>query len=183
VSGFTVPRLSALVARLATHDQPGSLRGPADDPAVLVLDSTAIVEPAPAGSTDRRAFLARASMLSLAIPGVGAERAGTAAADEEVFGRCAPAPSPLSAYDQLVWPALTRETSTWKSVALNGRRRQDMNAPFRVNVGDRVRFRVVSANGRTMFDLVCDVAGEFPFVNLGFGQGQPGAIGMLVVEP
>ncbi len=70
-----------------------------------------------------------------------------------------------------------------KSVAFNGRPRQYSDAPIRVTVGDRVRFRVVSASGRTMFDLVCDVAGKFPFVNLGFGQGQQGAIGMLVVEP
>jgi nitrite reductase (NO-forming) len=32
------------------------------------------------------------------------------------------------------------------------------------------------------FELVCDIAGEFPFVNHGFGHGQKGAIGVLVVE-
>jgi len=32
------------------------------------------------------------------------------------------------------------------------------------------------------FELLCDVAGEFPFVNHGFGHGQKGAIGFLVVE-
>ena len=32
-------------------------------------------------------------------------------------------------------------------------------------------------------DLLCDVAGEFPFVNHGFGHGQKCSIGFLVVEP
>lgn len=36
--------------------------------------------------------------------------------------------------------------------------------------------------GGMCFELVCDVAGEFPFVNHGFGHGQKGAIGFLVVE-
>ena len=40
----------------------------------------------------------------------------------------------------------------------------------------------VPAGGGMVFDLVCDVAGEFPFVNHGFGHGQKGAIGILVVE-
>jgi nitrite reductase (NO-forming) len=40
----------------------------------------------------------------------------------------------------------------------------------------------VPAGGGMVFDLVCDVAGEFPFVNHGFGHGQKGAIGMLLVE-
>ncbi|WP_373061639.1 hypothetical protein [Gemmatimonas sp.] len=105
------------------------------------------------------------------------------AADEAVFGRYAPARPPLAADNRLAWHDLTREGSVPKSVAFNGRPRQYSDAPIRVTVGDRVRFRVVSASGRTMFDLVCDVAGKFPFVNLGFGQGQQGAIGMLVVEP
>ena len=63
-------------------------------------------------------------------------------------------------------------------------------------VGDHVRIWVVSAGltlfaepslrlqagaGR-VFELVCDVAGNFPFVNHGFGRGQKGAIGILVVE-
>ena len=39
-----------------------------------------------------------------------------------------------------------------------------------------------AAGGGMVFDLVCDVAGEFPFVNHGFGHGQKGAIGILVVE-
>ena len=39
------------------------------------------------------------------------------------------------------------------------------------------------AGGGTVFELVCDVPGEFPFVNHGFGHGQKGAIGILVVEP
>ena len=37
--------------------------------------------------------------------------------------------------------------------------------------------------GGMVYELVCDVAGEFPFVNHGFGHGQKGAIGILVVEP
>lgn len=34
----------------------------------------------------------------------------------------------------------------------------------------------------TCFELVCDVPGEFPFVNHGFGHGQKGSIGILAVE-
>jgi len=41
----------------------------------------------------------------------------------------------------------------------------------------------VPAGGGMCFELLCDVAGEFPFVNHGFGHGQKGAIGFLVVEP
>jgi nitrite reductase (NO-forming) len=41
----------------------------------------------------------------------------------------------------------------------------------------------VPAGGGLCFELVCDVAGEFPFVNHGFGHGQIGGIGFLVVEP
>ncbi len=41
----------------------------------------------------------------------------------------------------------------------------------------------VPAGGGMCFELVCDVPGEFPFVNHGFGHGQKGAIGILVVEP
>ena len=40
----------------------------------------------------------------------------------------------------------------------------------------------VPAGGGMVFELVCDIAGEFPFVNHGFGHGQKGAIGLLVVE-
>ena len=40
----------------------------------------------------------------------------------------------------------------------------------------------VPPGGGTVFELVCDVSGEFPFVNHGFGHGQKGAIGILVVE-
>jgi nitrite reductase (NO-forming) len=40
----------------------------------------------------------------------------------------------------------------------------------------------VAAGGGICFELLCDVAGEFPFVNHGFGHGQKGAIGMLIVE-
>jgi nitrite reductase (NO-forming) len=40
----------------------------------------------------------------------------------------------------------------------------------------------VPAGGGMVFELLCDVAGEFPFVNHGFGHAQKGAIGLLVVE-
>ena len=40
----------------------------------------------------------------------------------------------------------------------------------------------VAAGGGMCFELLCDIAGEFPFVNHGFGHGQKGAIGFLVVE-
>ena len=40
----------------------------------------------------------------------------------------------------------------------------------------------VPAGGGMCFELVCDVAGEFPFVNHGFGHGQKGSIGFLEVE-
>jgi len=40
----------------------------------------------------------------------------------------------------------------------------------------------VAAGGGMIFELVADVPGEFPFVNHGFGHGQKGAIGVLVVE-
>lgn len=40
----------------------------------------------------------------------------------------------------------------------------------------------VAPGGGMCFELVCDVPGEFPFVNHGFGHGQKGSIGFLVVE-
>lgn len=40
----------------------------------------------------------------------------------------------------------------------------------------------VPAGGGMCFELVCDVPGEFPFVNHGFGHGQKGSIGILSVE-
>jgi nitrite reductase (NO-forming) len=40
----------------------------------------------------------------------------------------------------------------------------------------------VAPGGGMIFELVCDVPGEFPFVNHGFGHGQKGAIGILNVE-
>ncbi len=40
----------------------------------------------------------------------------------------------------------------------------------------------VAPGGGSIFELVCDVAGEFPFVNHGFGHGQKGAMGLLVVD-
>lgn len=41
----------------------------------------------------------------------------------------------------------------------------------------------VPSGGGMCFELQCDVPGEFPFVNHGFGHGQKGTIGILVVEP
>jgi len=41
----------------------------------------------------------------------------------------------------------------------------------------------VPAGGGAVYELQCDVPGEFPFVNHGFGHGQKGAIGILHVEP
>src|SRR5215212_4809846 len=41
----------------------------------------------------------------------------------------------------------------------------------------------VPAGGGMIFELTADVPGEFPFVNHGFGHGQKGSIGFLVVEP
>ena len=41
----------------------------------------------------------------------------------------------------------------------------------------------VPPGGGLCYELVCDVPGEFPFVNHGFGHGQKGAIGFLTVEP
>jgi len=40
----------------------------------------------------------------------------------------------------------------------------------------------VAAGGGMCFELVCNVPGEFPFVNHSFGHGQKGAIGYLVVD-
>lgn len=40
----------------------------------------------------------------------------------------------------------------------------------------------VAPGGGMIFEVVCDVAGAFPVVNHGFGHGQKGAIGVLVVE-
>jgi nitrite reductase (NO-forming) len=40
----------------------------------------------------------------------------------------------------------------------------------------------VPPGGGMVFEMLADVAGEFPFVNHGFGHGQKGAIGFLVVE-
>ena len=40
----------------------------------------------------------------------------------------------------------------------------------------------VAAGGGMIFELVANVPGEFPFVNHGFGHGQKGAIGILIVE-
>jgi len=41
----------------------------------------------------------------------------------------------------------------------------------------------VAPGGGMCFELLCDVPGEFPFVNHGFGHGQKGGIGFLVVRP
>jgi len=40
----------------------------------------------------------------------------------------------------------------------------------------------VPPGGGMCFELVCDIAGEFPFVNHGFGHAQHGGIGFLTVE-
>lgn len=40
----------------------------------------------------------------------------------------------------------------------------------------------VPAGGGMIFEFTADLAGEFPFVNHGFGHGQKGATGLLVVE-
>lgn len=40
----------------------------------------------------------------------------------------------------------------------------------------------VAPGGGMCFELLCDVPGEFPFVNHGFGHGQKGSIGILIVE-
>jgi len=40
----------------------------------------------------------------------------------------------------------------------------------------------VPPGGGMIFELDCDVPGEFPFVNHGFGHGQKGSIGILVVQ-
>lgn len=40
----------------------------------------------------------------------------------------------------------------------------------------------VPPGGGMIFEFVADVPGEFPFVNHGFGHGQKGAIGFLLVE-
>lgn len=40
----------------------------------------------------------------------------------------------------------------------------------------------IAAGGGMCFEMLCDVVGEFPFVNHGFGHGQKGAIGFLSVE-
>jgi nitrite reductase (NO-forming) len=40
----------------------------------------------------------------------------------------------------------------------------------------------VPPGGGMCFELQCDVVGEFPFVNHGFGHGQKGGIGILAVE-
>lgn len=41
----------------------------------------------------------------------------------------------------------------------------------------------VAAGGGMCFEMLCDVPGEFPVVNHGFGHGQKGGIGILSVEP
>lgn len=40
----------------------------------------------------------------------------------------------------------------------------------------------VPPGGGMIFEFIADVPGEFPFVNHGFGHGQKGSIGFLVVE-
>lgn len=40
----------------------------------------------------------------------------------------------------------------------------------------------VAAGGGMIFEFIANIPGEFPFVNHGFGHGQKGAIGLMVVE-
>lgn len=40
----------------------------------------------------------------------------------------------------------------------------------------------VPAGGGMVFEFQADLPGEYPFVNHGFGHGQKGAVGFLVVE-
>jgi nitrite reductase (NO-forming) len=40
----------------------------------------------------------------------------------------------------------------------------------------------VAAGGGMAFEMVCDIPGEFPFVNHACGHGQKGAMGVLIVE-
>jgi nitrite reductase (NO-forming) len=52
-----------------------------------------------------------------------------------------------------------------------------------MNYIDGVQTYGVPAGGGMAFEFVADVEGEFPLVNHGFGHGQMGAIGFLIVEP
>ena len=57
-----------------------------------------------------------------------------------------------------------------------------VGAPPR-NFVEGVQTYGVPAGGGMAFELIADIEGEFPIVNHGFGHGQKGAIGFLVVEP
>ena len=57
-----------------------------------------------------------------------------------------------------------------------------VGAPPR-NFVEGVQTYAVPAGGGMCFEFVADLEGEFPIVNHGFGHGQMGAIGFLVVEP
>jgi len=41
----------------------------------------------------------------------------------------------------------------------------------------------VPPGGGMVFEFTADITGAFPFVNHGFGHGQKGATGLLIVEP
>jgi len=213
-----------------------------------ILEAETILE----GPSSRRAFLARASALSLAIPGVGA---ALAACSPDSAYHCGTAPvlmhigsgmygaiivSPREALpaakefvlvqSEFYLAELTNGVHAFDYqkmlstlpdfVIFNGRPNQYIQAPIKVKVGERVRFWVVNAGpthpcnfhvvgeqfdtvylgappansirgvqtwdvapgGGMCFELLCDVPGEFPFVNHGFGHGQKGGIGFLVVE-
>lgn len=45
-----------------------------------------------------------------------------------------------------------------------------------------VQTYAVPPGGGMVFEFIADIPGEFPFVNHGFGHGQKGAIGFLLVE-
>jgi len=51
-----------------------------------------------------------------------------------------------------------------------------------INVAKSGIYTTVAPGGGMCFELLYDVPGEFPFVNYGFGHGQKGGIGFLVVE-
>lgn len=51
------------------------------------------------------------------------------------------------------------------------------------NFIEGVQTFAVPAGGGMIFEFIADIEGEFPFVNHGFGHGQKGAIGFLIVEP
>ena len=111
--------------------------------------------------TDRRAFLALASRLGLVLPA-----AGTLAGCGDDTGSAERGGSDSTAAQQRSPGRLQNP---------------NLGAPPSMPIRGVQTF-AVAAGGGLVFELVCDVPGEFPFVNHGFGHGQKGAIGFLVVE-